>query len=185
MKYATRFLPLLALALAVVFSGCQRRPERPNPAQTMMGPGSGAGLAGQYVDTEGLFGDLDSELRPRDGDMGPDNQIRGLLPSVFFDFDSSAIRSAERPKLEEVASYLRNNPNTRLLLEGHCDWRGTTEYNLGLGDRRANSVRSYLVTLGVNTGRLETLSKGDLEAVVGGTEEQMARDRRVEVIVLR
>ena len=67
----------------------------------------------------------------------------------------------------------------------HCDWRGTAAYNLALGDRRSNSVNSYLKTLGVSESRLVTLSKGDLDALEGATEAAMAQDRRVEVNVLK
>jgi peptidoglycan-associated lipoprotein len=150
-----------------------------------MGPGGGAGLAGIPVDS-GLFDESAAGLEGRDASaMGADNQLRGVLQPVYFDFDSSAIRVAERAKLTEAKQYLDANPNARLLLEGHCDWRGTAEYNMGLGDRRASSVRDFLGSLGVPASRVETLSKGDLDATEGATESQMQQDRRVELVVLR
>ena len=72
-----------------------------------------------------------------------------------------------------------------VLLEGHCDWRGTAEYNLGLGDRRSNAVKEYLQKLGVDVARLEIVSKGDLDAKEHATGEEMAKDRRVELAVMK
>ena len=81
--------------------------------------------------------------------------------------------------------YLDENPTYRLLLEGHCDWRGTSEYNLGLGDRRAISVKNYLEQTKIPVAKLETLSKGSLDAAEKGNDEQMAKDRRVEIVILK
>jgi hypothetical protein len=71
--------------------------------------------------------------------------IRGLLQPVYFDFDRSNVKADERAKLQAAKDYLDKNPQYRLLLEGHCDWRGTAEYNLGLGDRRASEAKKYLL----------------------------------------
>jgi peptidoglycan-associated lipoprotein len=70
------------------------------------------------------------------------------------------------------------------LLEGHCDWRGTAEYNLGLGDRRANAAKKYLLSLGVAADRLESVSKGSLEASKNADDATMAKDRRVDLVVV-
>jgi peptidoglycan-associated lipoprotein len=80
--------------------------------------------------------------------------------------------------------YLDQNPTYRLLLEGHCDWRGTAEYNLGLGDRRANAAKRYLATL-ASPDKIETLSKGSLDAEQNGDDAARARDRRVEIVILK
>jgi peptidoglycan-associated lipoprotein len=183
MTNPTRLLAVLFLGLAVAFAGCQKKPTRPNPSQTMVGPGAGSGLSPQSVSTD-LFASGDSDLESRDtGALG--DQQRGVLPSIYFDFDSASIRVSERPKLSQAANYLAGSPTVRLLLEGHCDWRGTTEYNMGLGDRRASGVLTFLETLGVDASRIETLSKGDLEANENASEEQMQQDRRVELVIVR
>ena len=80
---------------------------------------------------------------------------------------------------------LADNPEKNLVLVGHCDWRGTAEYNLGLGDRRANSVKKYLESMGVDGKRLETLSKGSTDAKQGGGESEWQKDRRVDFVELR
>ncbi len=188
MKSLLRLTVLLAATSALVFAGCSKKPQRPNPSQTIMGPSSGSGLNPVAVDGMGtsLFGDAGTSLESRDpGAFDADNQLRNVLKSVYFDFDSAAIRVAERGKLTEAKNYLDANTGARLLLEGHCDWRGTTEYNMGLGDRRAAAVRDFLATLGISTDRVETLSKGDLEAVESASDSQAQEDRRVELVVLR
>jgi len=95
------------------------------------------------------------------------------------------VRPADRPLLQEAAQFLANNPGTKVIVEGHCDWRGTTEYNLALGDRRANSVRDYLVSLGVSQDRIETVSFGDRMAQTEANEQQMQEDRRADLILVR
>lgn len=181
---------VLALSVAALFlSGCSKKPIRPDPSQTAMGPGS-AGYVDQSQLTpttfdDGLLGDLNSGLEMRSGVIETDDMIRGLLEPVYFDFDKSGINASERVKLDAAIMYLDANPNHRLLLEGHCDWRGTGDYNLGLGDRRAGAAREYLETAGVSPSRIETSSKGDLEAVENGDETQMAQDRRVELVILK
>jgi peptidoglycan-associated lipoprotein len=187
MTHLTRHFAVVFLGLAVVLAGCQKKPSRPNPSQTMVGPGAGSRLNPQSVNTNDLFAADDSDLESRgSGDMAAlGDQQRGVLPSVYFDFNSASISVSERPKLSQAADYLSGSPPARLVLEGHCDWRGTTEYNMGLGDRRAASVKTFLETLGVDISRVETLSKGDLEANKNSSDDQMQQDRRVEFVIVR
>jgi peptidoglycan-associated lipoprotein len=118
-------------------------------------------------------------------DVSDKNLEKGILPSVYFEFDKSALSSEARASLAKAADYLKANPARKVLMEGHCDWRGTAEYNLGLGERRAKSAKSYLTSLGIDEGRLGTVSKGDLEAITNGTDAQMAKDRRVDLQLLK
>lgn len=191
-KIAAIFIRVALIVSVLALAACQPRPNRPDPNQTThgLGPGhatGGGGITFSAVNDDTLFHDMDTTLQPRAaGDIyDPANQIRGELDSIYFDFDRSTINPSERPKAQAAANYLHDNPGRRLLIEGHCDWRGTTEYNLGLGDRRASSVKDYIVSLGIDRNRIEVLSKGDLEAAVGGSEDQMRRDRRAELVVLR
>jgi peptidoglycan-associated lipoprotein len=80
---------------------------------------------------------------------------------VFFDFDQSTLRDDARASLQKNAEWLRRWSSTRLTVEGHCDNRGTPEYNLALGERRASAVRDYLVSLGVSGDRIQAVSKGE------------------------
>jgi peptidoglycan-associated lipoprotein len=127
-----------------------------------------------------------STLQPRtDGVIEDADTIRGLLVSVYFDFDRSAIKKDEQAKITAAADYLKKTPQYRMMLEGHCDWRGTSEYNMGLGDRRAQGVKKFLQTLGISADKLQILSKGSLGAIEKGTAEQMEKDRRVDFVILK
>ena len=90
---------------------------------------------------------------------------------VFFEFDSEVITSAGRDALAANAELLRNNPRIRILVEGHCDKRGTAQYNMGLGERRAWAVKSYLSGLGIDSKRVDTISYGKERPFVAGNHE--------------
>ena len=134
----------------------------------------------------------DGDLEPRDANAGIGGgmyngreMVTGVLPSIYFGFDSSSVSASERGKLQQAADYLEANPSHGLLIEGHCDWYGTAEYNLALGDRRAESVSNYLGTLGITPLRIEKLSKGSLEATSGLSKSQSSEDRRADLIILK
>ena len=80
--------------------------------------------------------------------------------NILFDFDKSFIRDDAKPKLAKIAEYMKKNKGAKILIEGHCDERGTSEYNMALGDRRANSAKKYLAALGIDGKRLSTVSYG-------------------------
>lgn len=102
---------------------------------------------------------------------------------VYFDFDKSDIRSEFRDMLDATAEYLIANPNQMVVLEGHADERGTREYNLGLGEDRAEQVATYLQVKGVSAAQLDTVSYGEEKpAVVGKTEAEYSLNRRVEIV---
>ena len=99
--------------------------------------------------------------------------------NVYFDYDSSDILDSQRTTLEAKAAWMKANPNAKLTIEGHCDERGTSEYNLALGDRRAARAKSFLKKLGVSSDRMDTVSYGEEKpAVVGHTEEAWSKNRR-------
>lgn len=89
-----------------------------------------------------------------------ESAAEGPLKSIYFDFDRYDLRSDVRETLKTNADWLKENPGTRLEIEGHCDERGTTEYNLALGAKRAQSAKDYLVTLGISGERISTVSYG-------------------------
>lgn len=184
----------VALVASVIFTGCTRLQE---PTVLNSGGSSASesdfGLGPDEIIPSELPEDWSNQnaLTERTADEGISdgryngrNMLLGIHKPVYFGFDSSAIASAERVKLQKAAEYLLENPGKGLLLEGRCDWYGTAEYNLALGDRRAASARDYLITLGVEPSRLETLSKGSLDAIPGLSKIDSAQDRRAEIIVL-
>jgi len=107
------------------------------------------------------------------------------LKEIYFDFDSSVIRSDSRETLKLNSDWLKANPSARVEIEGHADERGTNEYNLALGAKRAQSVKDYLVTLGVSAERLSTISYGEELAVCKeATEQCWQRNRRARFVVI-
>ncbi|MDA1089781.1 MAG: peptidoglycan-associated lipoprotein Pal [Proteobacteria bacterium] len=98
---------------------------------------------------------------------------------VFFDFDKFNLDNEDRGTLDKQAAWLKTNPSVTVTIEGHADERGTREYNLALGARRANSVKDYLISLGVNPARVKTISYGKERPVaVGSTNAAWAQNRR-------
>ena len=99
--------------------------------------------------------------------------------SVYFDFNKFSLRSDARDVLERQAAWLKANASVTLTVEGHCDERGTREFNLALGERRANAVKDYLVTLGINPVRIKTISYGKERPVaMGSNNAAWAQNRR-------
>lgn len=109
---------------------------------------------------------------------------RGLIGDVYFDFDRAELRPEAREQLAQNAQWLRENPGYAATIEGHCDERGTNEYNLALGERRATAARSYVVSLGVGENRLQTISYGEERPVcTESTESCWQRNRRAHFVV--
>jgi len=126
-----------------------------------------------------------STVKPREEDLNPKRPPKGtefaegVLKDIFFDYDQSDLKPEARRALEENAAWLKKNPEVQILIEGHCDERGTIEYNEALGERRAMSAKRYLVSLGIDPGRIFTISYGELKPFdPGHTEEAWAKNRR-------
>jgi peptidoglycan-associated lipoprotein len=103
---------------------------------------------------------------------------------VRFDFDKSEVREDGRKTCQVVADYLKKNPRAKLQIEGHCDERGTAEYNIALGDRRATAVMTYLVSLGVSKEALSTVSFGKERPLdPGSNEDAWAKNRRAHFVL--
>lgn len=103
----------------------------------------------------------------------------GILKAIYFDYDQADIRPDQRDKLQANAQYMRENSHFRLLIAGHCDERGTREYNMALGERRASATMGYMVSLGVPSERIEIISYGEEQPVAdGATESAWAQNRR-------
>ncbi len=108
-----------------------------------------------------------------------------LLKDIHFDFDKYDIRSVDTEILKENAILLKKYPKVKIQIEGHCDERGTNEYNLALGERRANSTKKYLLSLGITADRISTISYGEEKPFdPGHNEEAWAKNRRAHFIIL-
>lgn len=113
-----------------------------------------------------------------------DDLVVNVGDRVFFGFDKYSLTASARATLEKQAAWMNKHPAVTVALEGHADERGTREYNLGLGDRRANSVKDYLVALGINPNRLKAISYGKERPVaLGSNEAAWAQNRRSVTMV--
>jgi peptidoglycan-associated lipoprotein len=121
------------------------------------------------------------------GNIRPGSQedlVANVGDRIFFDFDRSNIRADQRPVLDRQAEWMGRHPQVQVVVEGHTDERGTREYNLALGQRRANSTRDALVAGGVNGSRISTISFGkDQPAALGSDESAWAQNRRAVTVV--
>ncbi len=106
--------------------------------------------------------------------------------SIYFDFDKSFIKPEYRSVLEEKAQFLKDYPDIRVRIEGNCDERGTNEYNLALGERRSNSAKGFLTSLGVSADRIEMISYGEERPLFPGhNEEAWAQNRRDDFVIIK
>ncbi|MDJ0836607.1 MAG: peptidoglycan-associated lipoprotein Pal [Acidobacteriota bacterium] len=170
LKFASILLMLLTLA-------CAKKVEpEPEPAPPPPPPPPPAKPAPEpVVETPPPPVVVEPEPDPLEGFFNGQN----IFEEVFFDFDKSDLRDDARNVLRKHAQTLRANPGLLVLIEGHCDERGTEEYNLALGERRATRVRDYLVELGVDPGILKTISYGETQPKkMGHDEESWAQNRR-------
>lgn len=135
---------------------------------------------------EGTNGTMDPNVAGKNivlDDKGSDSgQISGLQ-SVRFDYDSATLSSDTRRMLAENAEWIKQNSKYTVQIEGHCDSRGSVEYNLALGERRAKAVKNYLVSLGTNSKRLSIISYGEEKPLDSGeSEEAFAKNRRANFV---
>jgi peptidoglycan-associated lipoprotein len=108
-----------------------------------------------------------------------------LLKDIHFDFDKYDIRPGDAETLKENAALLMNYPKVKIQVEGHCDERGTNEYNLALGERRANAAKKYLLSLGISTDRISSISYGEEKPLdAGHNEEAWSKNRRGHFVIL-
>ena len=181
-----RVLVLFVLSLAIMMvAGCRSRrqvpPPQPAPVETV------APEPAEPVQT----GERDF-VTPADPDVLSEDIVeanrmareRGWIRDAFFSFDASTLDAAAQDALRQSATWLRDHPEFTLRVEGHCDERGTEQYNLALGDRRASTAVDFLVTLGVDRNRIQTVSYGEERPFEeGSTEAAWAQNRRAHLVL--
>jgi peptidoglycan-associated lipoprotein len=140
-------------------------------------------LLGQGDDTKGRGGITEEELARAERERllrEQENSTAALLKDISFDYDSYSIKPSELPKIEAVGTWLKQNRTVIIIVEGHCDERGTIEYNMALGQKRAEAVKNYLSKNGADTGRIKAISFGkEVPVDPGNTEEAWSKNRRV------
>jgi peptidoglycan-associated lipoprotein len=191
MKIKFKSLAVLGIALALVASGCKHKPppttQLKSPGGTVgetpnVGPGGALGTtSGETPSGTSLTG-----IPQGTGHPGwPENAEIFKSDTVHFAFDSSVIRPEEKSKVANVATYLKANSSDAVKIEGHCDERGTEEYNRALGERRALALREMLVGMGIEPDRADTISYGkDRPADPGHDESAWKANRRGVFILL-
>ncbi|MGC8774861.1 MAG: peptidoglycan-associated lipoprotein Pal [Chlorobaculum sp.] len=152
-------------AAMIILAGCSSKSAVSTDETSRAGYGSGmGGGAGAGVGVE---------------DLGQGDRAGSIIGDIFFDFDSSALSPEAQEQLKQNASWMQKNTRALVTIEGHCDERGTDEYNIALGERRAEAARTYLVNLGVSGARLSTVSYGEEKPFdLGHNEEAWAKNRR-------
>jgi peptidoglycan-associated lipoprotein len=179
------FLVCMVLLAAIApLTGCARKSGMVSPkfpAETSMGE---TGMESEHMESEPMLGEGAMEGF-EEGELAIDqserqakiaretlfNEASTELQTIYFDFDSSTLKPEAKAKLERGADWLKRNPKVNVQIEGNCDERGTNEYNLALGERRALAARRYLVSLGVGQDRIFTISYGEETPAVEGHDE--------------
>lgn len=156
----------------------------------MVGCASSGGTTDEAATTDAAVEESQTQGVPGspDLDVVTEEQAAGAVNSlleqttVYFGYDRSEIRPEFKDVLNAHAEYLVANPQARAVLEGHCDERGTVEYNLALGERRANTVKRYLIVQGANPSQIESVSFGEERpAMIGSDETVWSKNRRTEI----
>jgi peptidoglycan-associated lipoprotein len=167
------FQRLLALTtVAFLFAACETAPKA-----------TGDGLAGSASGGASAAASSNSAAAT-ETQMSPADKLAQVGNTVFFAFDSAELNAEAKSTLDRQAAFLNVNPTLVVVVEGHADERGTREYNLALGDRRAVSVRDYLLAKGLNAARIRTVSYGkERPAVIGSNEEAWTKNRRAATVL--
>lgn len=180
-------LPVLLLSLLLV--ACARPVSDPSVSVERIGDDQATstttGLGGTDSDGSALpFTTGEGDTVGETSGAAPVSQYDPLNQRVvYFAYDSSQLSAESRSVAEAHAQYMLNNPSAQIVLEGHADERGTREYNLALGERRARSVSEIMNAYGVETGRIQLISYGEEQPVaLGSTEEAWRQNRRVELL---
>lgn len=181
----------MAAALILFFQGCASKPV-PVPLSERVSQGAGTEEQKQGLDGESLKGrrgaiteeDLAKSEEARRRAAAEEAARAGGFQDIFFEFDSYTLRSEDTTVLQDLAAVMGTSPAMVLAIEGHCDERGTTEYNLALGQKRAEAARDYLVKLGVSGTRIKTISYGkEAPLQPGHTENDWSQNRRAHFVI--
>lgn len=183
-----------ALAIVALVAGCESSSDEVPTTDTSGGivtgaPGAGAGYgagadSGYSMHGSGGYGTSAQGAKLAPGAQRVEREIVAVGDTVYFAFDSYALDAQSQATLDKQAAILMKNAGIQVTIEGHTDERGTREYNLALGERRATAVKDYLVAFGINPGRIRTISYGKERPVaMGSTEDAWARNRRGVTVV--
>lgn len=199
MKTFSRFFLAATLTCTVLFlGGCGPKPVSPytstggTPTDSTNGnrmgnitEEMGPGMEGLDSTGRGGSGSLSGNADQQSDAYKREHGRSSLeFKPIYFDYDQSKIKSDQIPSMEHNGGYLKNNPSSHVLIEGNTDNRGTNEYNLALGERRAMSAKSYLLEFGIEENRIRTVSYGEERPLFDGqSEDDYAHNRRADFIL--
>lgn len=159
----------MLMVCSLGLTGCSKKKAKTAPEQPSDLPESG--MMSEPLDSTGDSGIMEG-------------RTSGPMVPVYFAFDSSSIEGEQTARMETNADFLKKNPNVSIRVEGNCDPRGTKEYNLALGERRAQSGKNYLSSLGVDASRITTISFGEEKLLLFGHDEMSwAQNRRDDFVI--
>jgi peptidoglycan-associated lipoprotein len=162
-------LPVLLCMSVITLSGCGKKSETDQALK---------------VEDKGEAMGVEESLESRPLGISEGRTTDGMLP-VYYDFDSSDIRKDQIPRVEVNADFIKKQSDYDIKIEGNCDPRGTNEYNMALGERRALNAKKFLVNLGVNEAKLSTVSYGEERLLLQGHDElSWAQNRRADFVVI-
>jgi peptidoglycan-associated lipoprotein len=172
---------LVVLPVFLAFAGCSSTDKKPEAQPAVANaPAETSKSAGAAPSSSTSSSSLEAAQRGE----STATPASSPLKDVYFDFDSYDLRADARDTLKANGEWLRSNPSAQVQIEGHCDERGTTEYNLALGSKRAQSVKDYLVTLGATADRLSTISYGEeLPVCTEHNEACWQKNRRARLVI--
>lgn len=186
------YLLVIALALTMVGTGCRKKTVGITDIKNRQARVSDSGMTPggtvsdlPPVNDGGIPGGIPQSTKFSNPDDYNQDRATFAANKVHFEYDSSVVKSSERVHLEAVAAYMTGNPSVGLLVEGHCDERGTEDYNNSLGERRSTALRDALIAMGVNPEHIITRSYGEYKPVATGQDESSYKqNRRGEFVVL-
>jgi len=161
-------------------------PNVPTTVTTPTPPPATISAPSDFVQTDTTASVKSEELSTNIEEANRQAQLRGFIKDAFFGYDEAALGADAQSALTDSAEWLKRNPSYNLLIEGHCDERGTEQYNLALGDRRANTAKQFLMTLGVDAARIRTVSYGEERPFDPGHDEAAwTKNRRAHLVLVR
>jgi len=174
MKNSTLKMAAILLASTALVAGCgKKKVEQLPPAAE----GADYGATDPYAGTGQIIPGSQEDFLQSVGQFGD---------RIFFDTDRFNVDAEDQATLQRQAQWLARYPNTRVIVEGHADERGTRDYNLALGERRANSAKNYLISIGVDASRIQTVSYGkERPSALGSDEQSWAQNRRAVTVTVR
>ncbi len=185
--YNKYFLLMMLVLSLMIAAGCAKK--QPTQSPMVAPPNDGQSTTIELDDSKigDALGDIGEEDRndlgwlPNRPPQGTRFQDTSELQTVYFEFDKYSLTQSARETLEANAMWMKEHPNVLVQIEGHCDERGTDEYNMVLGENRAFNVKKYLVSLGIDSERLYTISYGESTPVIpGSSEDAWAKNRRAQ-----